>query len=867
MIYDQEQLLAINAANGHYLVLAPPGCGKTDILSERIARAKEQGVNFEDMLCLTFTNRASRGMRDRIRQKVGVEASQVFVGNVHRFCSNFIFNNSLVPENTSIIDEDEMTDILLSFDPRFFMNQRGLPDKNAVKFVDDLDAYITQRDSNHPDEAVYLPKEFDEYYKIVKYANDDPQQVDNQHKIIRYTLLYRQYKKDRNLISFSDILVIAYEALRKDTKGEYKRYPWIQVDEVQDLNALQIAIIDLLLDSAHPHTVMYLGDEQQAIFSFLGAKLGQLQRLKERCAGHIMTLGTNYRSPGYLLEVYNTYAEKVLHVDPAILPRANQQTAHNRNDMILTGNPSVEYEEKRLLKMIDYYLRFEGERLAVLVPTNQAADRISDQLNKQHVGHFKISGVDMFKSKSYKTLSSFFAVLANEFNIMAWARIVHGIGALLTAERARAFVCKLKELMMTPADLYHTQSYIARFCDDYMRREFVFFDTETTGLNVFEDDIVQIAAFKVCQGRRVEGSDFIIFLHTDKSIPPKLGAIDNPLIKAYADNPHFSREEGLQRFLDYIGNRPILGHNVNYDYRILQNNVWRTLHRKVTFETYDSLRLIKCVEPNLRMYKLDSLLKELHLEGKNSHLADEDIAATKALVDYCYQKALMVIPAQRQFTDYVAVKNIVKRMMLVKPFFDRIATYLDQTVLPGHTLADEMKALHDELVMKGLINDLGDKFDIFLQFIRMEWENEQEPLTLQEQIFLHANDMTASVNEGDLVNSEGLIRDRVFIMTVHKGKGLEFDNVIILEANDGTYPFFSVNRVLEAPQRHTKKEVLQARQELQEDARKFYVAISRAKKRLCVSFTYLNSSGFQTRLTPFMASIRQFFAGDERARI
>ena len=865
MKYDDEQLRAINARDGQYLVLAPPGCGKTDILSERIARAREQGISFDDMLCLTFTNRASRSMRERIRERVGEEASQVFVGNVHRFCSNFIFNHALVPENTSIIDEEDLTDILLSFDAKCFLNARGLPDKNAVKFVDDLDAYITQRDLRHPVDALYLPPEFESHYRIVQFANYDPQQVDNLHKLIRYTLLYRQYKRERNLISFSDILLIAYDALLHDDTLAYKRYPWIQVDEVQDLNALQMAIIDRLTDTSQPHTVMYLGDEQQAIFSFLGAKLGQLQRLRERCAGHILTLGTNYRSPSYLLDVYNTFAEKQLHVDAALLPHASRQTDRDKYDLILTGNPSVEEEEKRLIKMIRYYMGFEGERLAILVPTNQAADRISDQLQAQQIGHFKISGVDMFKSKSYKTLSSCFAVLANEFNAMAWARIVHGIGAVPTAERARAFMAKLKQLMMTPADLLHTQSYIARFCHDYMSREFVFFDTETTGLNVFDDDIVQIAAFKVRRGQRVEGSDFVVFLHTDKPIPERLGDIPNPLIQAYADNPHLSREEGLQQFLDYIGDCPVLGHNVNYDYRILQHNVQRTLHRQLTLSTYDSLRLIKCVCPDLKRYKLVFLLSELHLEGKNSHLADEDIAATKALVDYCYQKALPVIDQQVAFTAHPMIQGITKRLMLLAPFFERMRLLLDQPPQPQHSLADELQALHDEMVTKRLINDLRPKFDVFLQFVRVEWAPDpQQPVTLQEQIYRHANDMTASINEGDLVNSEGLISDRVFIMTVHKGKGLEFDNVIILEANDGTYPFFSVNRVLEAPYRHSNAEVAQARMEYDEDARKFYVALSRAKRRLCVSYTLLNSSGFQTNLTPFMTPIRRFFTGGEK---
>ena len=157
--YDKEQLKAINANGGYYLVLAPPGCGKTDILSERIVRAKQQGVGFEDMLCLTFTNRASRGMRDRVRQKVGEEACNIFVGHVHRYCSNFLYNNALVPENSSIIDEDDLADILLSFDPTLFLNKKGSPDKMKVSLVDNIDAYITQRKLNHPSSAIFLPEQ------------------------------------------------------------------------------------------------------------------------------------------------------------------------------------------------------------------------------------------------------------------------------------------------------------------------------------------------------------------------------------------------------------------------------------------------------------------------------------------------------------------------------------------------------------------------------------------------------------------------------------------------------------------------------------------------------------------------------------
>ena len=858
--YDKEQLKAINASDGYYLVLAPPGCGKTDILSERIVRAKQQGIGFEDMLCLTFTNRASRGMRDRVRQKVGEEACNIFVGNVHRYCSNFLYNNAIVPENSSIIDEDDLADILLSFDSYLFLNKKGGPDKMKVSLVDNIDAYITQRNLNHPTSAIFLPEEYDRYYQVAKKANFEPDKIDSLNQMVKYALLYQQYKKERNIISFSDILILAYDALRKDTEHAYKRYPWIQVDEVQDLNSLQTAIIDELLDKSGTYTVMYLGDEQQAIFSFLGAKLGQLELLKQRCAGHIMTLGTNYRSHKYLLDIFNTYAEEELGVNPSLLPQSTREEEHDRFDLILTNSSTVHESDERVTRMIKHYLSFDDERVAVLVPYNDTADRISDQLNSQGISHFKISGTDMFKTKSYKTLAAFFCVNANDFNHLAWARLLHGIGAINTGASARGFMAKLKELMMTPSDLFQDKSYVARFNDEYMSREFVFFDTETTGLNVLEDDIVQIAAFKVRQGQRVPDTDFNIFLHTDKEIPAKLGDIDNPLIEAYANNPHYDREEGLRLFIDYIGDCALLGHNVSYDYNILQKNVERTLNEQVTYDIFDSLHLVKCVEPNLRMYKLAFLLTELNLIGKNSHLADEDIAATKALVDYCYSKSLPMIPKQQAFVSQIKVKNVIDKMTPLLPLFENLQDHIYQPVHTiGRTIADELKSLYDDMVSMNLIASLGDKFNVFLQFVQSEWIDYEQEETIFDQISRHINDMTASISEGDLVNSEDLIHDRIFIMTVYKGKGLEFDNVVILEANDGTYPFFKVNQVLEAPYRHSPEEIAQAEIDRREDARKFYVALSRAKKRLCVSYTDYNSWNYRTRMTPFMECIESYF--------
>lgn len=115
-----------------------------------------------------------------------------------------------------------------------------------------------------------------------------------------YARCYVQYKADNHILDFEDLLLKTYDAYREDTEGRLRRYRWIQVDEVQDLNAMQLAIIDLLTAKERA-TVLFLGDEQQAIFSFMGAKVERLNEIKLRCKGHIHHLRQNHRAPSYLL--------------------------------------------------------------------------------------------------------------------------------------------------------------------------------------------------------------------------------------------------------------------------------------------------------------------------------------------------------------------------------------------------------------------------------------------------------------------------------------------------------------------------------------------------------------------------------------
>ena len=105
---SQEQQKIVDLESGQHLVLAPPGTGKTELLVHRIRKAI-QHIPHDQIACLTFTNRAAKNMVDRIRQEIG--ENDVFIGNIHSYSSKFLRKNNLIPQITSMMDEED-TDLL-----------------------------------------------------------------------------------------------------------------------------------------------------------------------------------------------------------------------------------------------------------------------------------------------------------------------------------------------------------------------------------------------------------------------------------------------------------------------------------------------------------------------------------------------------------------------------------------------------------------------------------------------------------------------------------------------------------------------------------------------------------------------------------
>lgn len=878
---DDSQLRVVRATGGHHLVLAPPGCGKTHVLTERIRYAHAQGLAYGDMLCLTFTNRAAREMLSRVAAHI-TDADDLSVGSIHRFCSRFLMSGGHVAADTSIIDDEEAVSIIADYmfeDADHVMNDhRRFAQYQEIIFFSHM---MQQMESGHDDSLFLHPEVLNEsdrqalrrlcqlqhldfgrqalieiYHHADNYKNDAfAPLVSRQMRsaILRlalkmyYAYSYATYKREHHLIDFEDLLILTYDIYRSDT--ELKRYPWIQVDEVQDLNAMQLAIIDQL--TAPQATVMYLGDEQQAIFSFMGAKLETLDVLRLRCKGHLYHLAQNHRSPSYLLDVFNLYAEHVLHIHRDLLPTTDRQLAAPEGALRLLHSQTDNAEIIDVVRLTQQLLvENDTDTTAIIVSTNREADNISAAMATQRLPHFKVSGRDIFSTRDMRLLLAHLDVLHNEHVFVPWARLLVGLKAIANASLARRFVFKLQQLSITPSDLLaydDTMTYTQDFARHY-EQSLVVFDTETTGTNTQEDDIIEIAAMRLIGGK-LTGEQLDLYIETQREIPAMLGEKPNPMCAIYAEKKAAGEllqpAEALLRFIDFVGESAVLGHNVHFDYHIVDAQMRRHLGHSMSelpSAVFDSLKLSRLLFPHLPSYKLERLLEQLQLAGQNSHQAIDDVDATVHLTTLCYEKAREKTAQQRNFLQHDKVLPITSRLR--SAYRDLYLTARDrlyQRGTKGCAMLEEMSRAYRQLLDAALIKPISKLGYVEEYVARNILVDDYADTLLVEQLHRAMMELN-TMKEADFCQTS-CVRERIYVTTVHKAKGLEFSNVIVYDVSKGRYP----------DGRSTTKHAQD------EDARRLYVAMSRAQKRLIFSYPLQNIDRYgrvhDKELSPFLTPL------------
>ncbi len=446
-------------STGRHLVLAPPGSGKTEMLSRRIIEAVRAGVNPAKMLCATFTNRAAFEMRDRVTRDGG-DLALPDVGNLHHFCHSFLLSVRRLHPGRHVMDEveqqefvKEVVDVLRrelrdcapsdgrkSFgvtvlrgvrkicgpSPDDSNRGKGVLNPNRVRFIRDmLEHYIAEafRKERNPyaeilsGAAVLHQRRIGIPASLVRAYPPQIADLVSEGVIGAIAGAYAGLKRKFRSVDFDDLLNETWLHLAANPLPEERRYPWVQIDEVQDLSPLQWSIVRNLV--ARNGVCVYFGDVEQAIFSFLGASAEGFAEATADCERHFFR--QNFRATPILLEVLMRYSLDALASEWGFLPSPADPESPGGLLSLSEERASIDLVANRAKGLLESGL---AENAAILVRTNRDADRFEPYVKRLGLRYAKVSGVDLFSYAPMRDFMAFVTLFAENVPMLAWTSLV-----------------------------------------------------------------------------------------------------------------------------------------------------------------------------------------------------------------------------------------------------------------------------------------------------------------------------------------------------------------------------------------------------------------------------------------------------------
>lgn len=431
---NKEQFAVVQNGDGPCLVLAGAGSGKTRTITYRVAYLLEQGTEPEQILLVTFTNKAARQMTSRVLALTGATKPLPWSGTFHHIAYRILRKYAPLlgyQNNFTILDSEDSRDVLklcLKYEG-IDKTQRRFP---SVNIVQSIISYA--RNAERTVESV-----LDERY---------PQWQEHADVFSRIADEYRKRKFEANAMDFDDLLVNLYLLFIKNVKVKNtyaEQFKYILVDEYQDTNKIQASIIRELA-SVHKN-VLVVGDDAQSIYSFRAADIEHILNFEKEYKGaQIFKLQQNYRSTPDILDVANV----------VIAENADQYEKKLVTDQSTFTKPEVHafvdgFEEASFIAERILELESEGiplQEMAVLFRATHHSQALEVELTKRGIAYDYRGGLRFFERAHIKDVLAYLRICANKEDVIAWSRILNmqaGIGPA-TAQNIIELVRSGKEM-------------------------------------------------------------------------------------------------------------------------------------------------------------------------------------------------------------------------------------------------------------------------------------------------------------------------------------------------------------------------------------------------------------------------------------
>lgn len=402
---NKEQKAAVVNTEGPLLILAGAGSGKTGVLTHRIAYIIEQRLAYgENILAVTFTNKAAGEMRDRVNKLLGGKIKVPWIGTFHSICIRILKRDGYhinLENNFSIYDEDDSISVI-----KQAIKNLKIDDKTNPKAVK---GYISSAKNELVGPTEY--ENFAQGYFQEKVSD-----------------IYKEYQKllrENNALDFDDIIMKTVELFKSTPKilEKYQElFRYILVDEYQDTNHAQYAFCNLL---ASKHTnICVVGDDDQSIYSWRGANIKNILSFeKDYSNAKIIKLEQNYRSTKKILEA----SHNIIKINKR---RKDKKlwTENNDGDKITTYKAMDEKDEaffvaENILKLYESGISYD--KFAVLYRINAQSRVLEEIFLRSKIPYRIIGGVRFYDRKEIKDTLSFIKIIYNDSDNVSLKRIIN----------------------------------------------------------------------------------------------------------------------------------------------------------------------------------------------------------------------------------------------------------------------------------------------------------------------------------------------------------------------------------------------------------------------------------------------------------
>lgn len=416
---NEAQKKAVSKTEGPVMAIAGAGSGKTNVLTRRIAYLiNNVGVPKDQILAITFTNKAANEMKVRIAKLLNASTKMMWISTFHSMCARILREHIEYlgyDKHFQIIDDDDTVQLIKSIQKENGIDTKIIDPRKAKTHVLNLKSEEVSLSDYQEPLSDYLKVIYPEYVRRLK---------------------------NNNLVDFDDLIMLTIKLFKQETTlltHYQKLFQYILVDEFQDTNNAQYELIRLL-GKAHQN-VFIVGDEDQSIYAFRGANIENIRRFKRNFNDpEVILLEENYRSTNTILNAANEVIkgnknriEKTLFSNRGVGEKITLYKGYDQRD-------EVYYVAETIARLNQEGIAYDN--MAILYRTN-ALSRMFEEVFMYKKLPYKIVGnTSFFKRKEIKDIVAYLRLMVNPHDDYSFERIVNeprrGIGAK-TMERLKTF--------------------------------------------------------------------------------------------------------------------------------------------------------------------------------------------------------------------------------------------------------------------------------------------------------------------------------------------------------------------------------------------------------------------------------------------